>query len=158
MEDDDEILADKPVGILGEVLKPGELLPDGCGLGVGGKIMKIKSFSKGCLPVVRYMDGHPHKRRKPITAALKDALDENDGERAKVLALALLERAAKDTAFLDRVLDRVEGKLVDKIASQMLGGLDLDETQAEIAPDDTLRLLTRRVRARLAQSGRETVV
>lgn len=158
--DEDEILSDRPVAVAGEVIKEGEILPDGHGVGRGGIVMPIGSWKKGHLPPGRVTNAPEAnavraKGKKPITRALRDALDENDGEKAKKLVNAIIDRACNDVAFLDRLWDRLEGKLVDKMAAQVL---DLDEVKAEQDPDGTFRVLVNRLRARaLGTGGTKTV-
>ncbi len=62
--------------------------------------------------------GNPAGRpkNKPITAALKDLLDKNDGEAIKALASVALKNALKgDFRYAKEILDRIDGKVMDQL-------------------------------------------
>jgi hypothetical protein len=62
--------------------------------------------------------GNPNGRpkSKPITAAIKKLLDKNDGAALLAIAAASIEKASEgDHRHLKEILDRVEGKVLDKV-------------------------------------------
>ena len=62
--------------------------------------------------------GNPKGRPKGmnVTARLKRILDENEGQVSEALAKAIIKAALKgDHKFVTTILDRVEGKVTDKL-------------------------------------------
>jgi len=62
--------------------------------------------------------GNPKGRPKdkPITAALRELMDRNDGEAIKALAAVALKNALKgDFRFAKEILERVDGKVAEQL-------------------------------------------
>ena len=62
--------------------------------------------------------GNPKGRppERPLTVALRDALDANDGEIIKVLVQTAIDRAkAGDFRYFKEIMDRVDGKVTNRM-------------------------------------------
>ena len=62
--------------------------------------------------------GNPKGRPKdkPITAALRELMDRNDGEAIKALAAVALKNALKgDFRFAKEILERIDGKVAEQL-------------------------------------------
>ena len=58
--------------------------------------------------------GRPTER--PLTVALRDALDANDGELVETLAQVAIDKAkGGDFRYFKEIMDRVDGKVTDKV-------------------------------------------
>ena len=62
--------------------------------------------------------GNPKGRRpeRPLTTALREVLDANDGEIIKVLVQTAIDRAkAGDFRYFKEIMDRVDGKVTNRM-------------------------------------------
>ena len=64
--------------------------------------------------------GNPKGRRpeRPLTEALRDALDANDGELIETLAHVAIDKAkGGDFRFFREIMDRIDGKVTNHLVS-----------------------------------------
>jgi len=90
------------------------------------------TFGRGNTVGNRFQEGesgNPKGRRpeKPLTAALRDALEANDGRMIETLAQVAIDRAkAGDFRFFREIMDRVDGKVSAHLDVSAFGQSYLD--------------------------------
>jgi hypothetical protein len=91
-----------------------------------------------------------NNRTKPLTRAMIAALQHNDGELLRDLIYSAIKHAIDgDAKFFEMIIERIDGKM---IATAMGSGLTPEELEAAQGPQDKLKLITSKVRERIAKT------
>ena len=90
----------------------------------------------------------PQSKTRPLARAMAAALQANDGDLLKDLIYsAILHAINGDVRFFEIIVERIDGKLL----AQAVGtGLTVEELEEAKQPLEKLKLITGRVRQRLA--------